>query len=154
MVGLFSARSAIFIFTLQKKPIPVVFVNFCTDSLGSVWYVTYLYFVSRAHFFVAADVILNASFKCYKNLDKCYCCFSDVISTVTSNDSDRSDKTLIDVSILSFHAAHYAFITAVLGHLQCICRFSVPKKVKGRNKALKHRQGAHLHLIGLESVGA
>ena len=28
-------------------------------------------------------------------------CFSDVINTNTSNDSDKSDKTLVDVSILS-----------------------------------------------------
>jgi len=32
--------------------------------------------------------------------DNCVCVVSDFVSTVTSNDSDKSDKTLIDVSSL------------------------------------------------------
>lgn len=64
--------------------------------------------------------------KC-NNTDECHCCFSDVISTITSNDSDKSDKTLIDVSTSLFHCA---FITSVLAKHFCIGSVSMLLWVK------------------------
>jgi len=62
---------------------------------------------------VVVDIILKASCKC-KHVDLYCCCFSDVISTITSNDSDKSDKTLIDVS--NYHSTLHRLCSL---HLLC-----------------------------------